>query len=407
MTGAPGRRPSPSPAGGPPRRPPTPQGSPVADRLGGAPRSAADAPTERVRARAVAPPVEPTQFAKPVFTGSLPPAAATRPPQRPAPPVRPRTIDAQTVVIPRVGEDRDAQNLHGVADADDEYDVGDEDAVAAREHPEDGIGRKAVRGIGELLITAGLVVLLFVVYEVYVTDLVSAGKQDDVTAALDDQWGANTVDGAQREAKYELIEGSAFAKIYIPVFGPDYKFSIVEGTTDADLEVGPGHYVGTALPGEPGNFAVAGHRVGKGSPFNDLDLLNSCDAVVVETQTGWFVYRVLPMEGEEQGWAEGRGRSEKCANVAPMKDPAQPGGGPYAQTVGQEIVSPKQGEVINPIPHYEGEVPVTQQASLLTLTTCHPRFSDKERLIIHATLVKQWEKNPDKPTETPPELEES
>jgi sortase (surface protein transpeptidase) len=395
-----------------PRPPVPPTVPPVADRLGGAPRSAsaADAPTERVRARPVAAPVEPTQFAKPVFTGSLPPAPATRPPQRPAPPARPRTIDAQTVVIPRVGEDRDEQNLRGPADVDDEYDfIDDEDDVAAREreHPEDGIGRKAVRGFGELLITAGLVVLLFVVYEVYVTDLMSAGKQDDVTAALDDQWGANTVDGAQREAKYELIEGSAFAKIYIPVFGPDYKFSIVEGTTDADLEVGPGHYVGTALPGEPGNFSVAGHRVGKGSPFNDLDLLNSCDAVVVETQTAWFVYRVLPMEGEEQGWAEGKGRSEKCANVAPMADPAQPDGGPYARTVGQEIVSPKQGEVIDPIPYFEGEVPVTQQASLLTLTTCHPRFSDKQRLIVHATLVKQWEKNPEKPTETPPELEES
>jgi len=57
------------------------------------------------------------------------------------------------------------------------------------------------------------------------------------------------------------------------------------------------------LPGEQGNFAVAGHRVSKGSPFNDLGLLNSCDAVVVETQDDWFVYRVLPMAEQESTWA--------------------------------------------------------------------------------------------------------
>lgn len=281
----------------------------------------------------------------------------------------------------------------------DEYDEY-EDVEPKRAGPVDGPVRKTVRGVGELFITAGLIILLFVVYEVYVTDLISAGKQDEATVALDGEWNkdANTVEPVdpRRQAKYELVEGKAFAKVYIPVFGPDYRFSIVEGTTGKHLEVGPGHYVGTALPGSPGNFAVAGHRVGKGAPFNDLDLLGSCDSIVVETQTGWFVYRVLPMANEVVGWAEGKAKSPKCDKVAPLQVP-------YGSTVGQEIVSPSQGEVISPVPHFGGELPEAQQAALMTLTTCHPRFSDRQRLIMHAVLTVQY---PKASGFLPPELKE-
>ena len=72
-----------------------------------------------------------------------------------------------------------------------------------------------------------------------------------------------------------------------------YGFTIQRGVDSATLEVGPGHYKQTAMPGEQGNFAVAGHRVGKGAPFNDMDLLSSCDAVVIETIDSFYVYRVL------------------------------------------------------------------------------------------------------------------
>jgi sortase (surface protein transpeptidase) len=286
-------------------------------------------------------------------------------------------------------------------DYDDEYyeddDYYDEDETPPP--PPDSTARKAVRTVGELLITAGLVILLFVVYEVYVTDLISAGKQGDATQALDDQWSSNTVEAdPQRQAQYELLDGQAFAKMYIPVFGPDYKFSIVEGTTDKDLEIGPGHYKGTALPGHPGNFAVAGHRVGKGAPFNDLDLLNPCDAIVVETQTQWIVYRMLPKAGDVAGWAEKQAANpEKCAKVSPLA-------APYDKTVGQQIVLPTQGEVIDVVPHFAGEPPAeAQRVSLMTLTTCHPRFSDKQRLIVHAVLAMTYEKAPGF---LPPEMKE-
>lgn len=260
--------------------------------------------------------------------------------------------------------------------------------------------RNVARNIGELLITMGLIVLLFVVYELYITDLFSAGKQREATAALDDQWhqppGSDTVEGGERTNKVELEDGKGFAKLYIPKFGADFHFTVLEGTSDKTLESGPGHYKGTALPGELGNFAVAGHRVGKGAPFNDLDLLASCDAVVVETQASWFVYRMLPKEAESAKWA-GKNGNPRCEGVNPL-------GAPYRKTFGQEIVKPEQGGVISPVPYATGEKP---PASLMTLTTCHPRFSDAQRLIVHAVLVKQWAKDPAKAAETPPELLEN
>lgn len=257
--------------------------------------------------------------------------------------------------------------------------------------------RTVVRTVGEVLITLGLVVLLFVVYEVYVTDLISAGKQRTATAALDDRWQGD----ADRVDHFDgLGEGDGFAKLYIPAFGADFQFTVVEGTTAPSLEIGPGHYPQTAYPGEPGNFAVAGHRVGKGAPFNDINLINSCDALVVETQHNWFVYRALPKAEEKAGWAEGKGTDAKCKGVAVL-------GGEYADVVGQQIVPPTNGSVIAPIPG-RPEVPSAgEQAALLTLTTCHPRFSDRERLIVHAVLVNQQVKDPSKPNERPAELTET
>lgn len=261
--------------------------------------------------------------------------------------------------------------------------------------------RSVVRGLGELLITMGLVVLLFVVYEVYVTDLLSAGKQRDATAALEDTWKAAPPQEEERVDHFEgLGEGAGFAKMYVPALGSDYAFTILEGITEKTLEIGPGHYPTTAYPGRPGNFAVAGHRVGKGAPFNDIDLLNSCDAIVVETRFSWFVYRVMPMKDELGRWSE-RASDPRCAKVAPL-------GAPYDGVVGQEIVSPRDSSVIEPIPHRPGgEGSVGEQVALMTLTTCHPRFSDRERLIVHAVFAQHWAKDPAHPEFRPPELKET
>ena len=114
----------------------------------------------------------------------------------------------------------------------------------------------------------------------------------------------------------------------------------MEGTNSDDLYIGPGHYAGTQMPGQQGNFAVAGHRVSKGSPFNDLGLLASCDAVVVETQDDWFVYRVLPMQEEEASW-DATQRAH-CAGVG--CSPVQ-----YAGVYGREITVPTDYAQVLPV----------------------------------------------------------
>jgi sortase (surface protein transpeptidase) len=180
--------------------------------------------------------------------------------------------------------------------------------------------------------------------------------------------------------------------MYIPSFGSDFVFTVLEGTQQDTLAVGPGHYQGTALPGEPGNFAVAGHRVGKGSPFNSLDLLSSCDAIVVETVDRWFVYRVLPLRGESAGWAS-KAAQPQCRGVEPLT-------GSYADVVGKAIVLPSQEEVIAPVPG-QPDLPPKQDIELITLTTCHPQFSNRQRLIVHGILVAQY---PKVAGQRPPEL---
>ena len=283
--------------------------------------------------------------------------------------------------------------------------------------------RTVARGVGQTLITAGLVVLLFVVYEVYVTDIFGHEKQEKATAAMDQQWSQDATpaavsgtsgvvatgtqvvtvtdpnklvaDPGTRKRNYQTIDGQGFAKIYVPSFGADYSFTIIEGTSTNDLYVGPGHYSDSQYPGEQGNFAVAGHRVSKGSPFNELGLLNSCDALVIETQSDWFVYRVLPMQGDVASWKTTQ--HAHCAGVSPQT-------GQYAQTFGREITVPSDYAQVLPVPHVESATVPANAERLITLTTCHPQFSDTQRMIIHGVLVKTYKKATGF---LPPELNES
>jgi sortase A len=216
--------------------------------------------------------------------------------------------------------------------------------------------RVVVRTVGEVLVTGGLVVLLFVGYELFVTDVLTDRRQDELAQQLHEDWDRP----ATAVPAHESLVGDAFAVLHIPRFGPDYERVVLEGTEEEQLSQGPGHYVDTAMPGEQGNVGIAGHRVGKGSPFLELDLLQPGDPVVVETADSWFVYRVLgdPATGDLA---------------------ADPSGIP-----GRQIVSPSDIEVISPTPNAAESAAPT--GAYLTLTTCHPRYSARQRLIVHARL---------------------
>jgi sortase (surface protein transpeptidase) len=292
---------------------------------------------------------------------------------------------------------------------------------AAGERPPRDPVRATVRGLGQLLITAGVVVLLFVVYEIWVTNLFGEQKQAAASEALDKLWAqesdvvtapgqdlvtqsggtvvvtapADKTTSPTRARHYNTTEGVGFAKMYVPSFGADFVLTIIEGTSQPDLYAGPGHYQGTQYPGEPGNFALAGHRVNKGAPFDDLGLLNSCDAIVVETVDDWYVYRVLPMQDEGADWATSQ--HAHCAGVDVQT-------GQYAGVYGREITVPTDYPQILPVPHVDSTVVPDDAESLITLTTCHPKFSDRERMIIHGILVKTY---PKKAGFLPPQLQET
>jgi sortase A len=201
---------------------------------------------------------------------------------------------------------------------------------------------KALRGIGQTLITLGLVILLFCVYELYFTGLETRAEQKKGRTELAQEWTAPLPPTAAPVTSVPLGKGISILRI--PRLGRDYAKVVFEGVRVPDLKRGPGHYPGTALPGQLGNFVVSGHRTTYGAPFGRLDELRAGDMIVVETRDRWFTYRVS----------------------------------------GEEVVSPRDVAVIMPVPRRPDATPTK---ALLTMTTCHPKYSAKQRLVAHAELV--------------------
>ena len=229
-------------------------------------------------------------------------------------------------------------------------------------HPRQRV--RSLVGPGQSLLTAGLVAVLLVVYQLFVTDLLNDRRQEALSDRLQAQWAQGRPwappAGGPADSAIEVPIGATFAVLHIPRLGSDYRRVVLEGTAEAQLAQGPGHYPGTAMPGQPGNVAIGGHRVGKGSPFLDLDALRPGDPIVLETRDAWFVYRMLgdPDTGDLL---------------------ADPSGIP-----GRQIVNPEDIEVISVTPNRASDA--SPSGAYLTLTTCHPRFSARQRLVIHAAL---------------------
>ena len=221
--------------------------------------------------------------------------------------------------------------------------------------------RTAVRGFGEVLITAGLVILLFCAYQLVWTNVESNRAQGQVLDDLQERWadpalrpapsasGTAAPTGTQAPEVPEVPIGDGLAILRIPRLGNDYAKPVVEGVSLGDLHRGIGHYPETAMPGGVGNFSIAGHRATNGEPFRDLDELQVGDAIVVETRDTYLTYLV---------------------------DEA-PGGG------GHHIVTPTDTWIVDPVPGQPGVQPTEK---LITLTTCHPRWASYERLIVSGHL---------------------
>jgi sortase A len=217
-------------------------------------------------------------------------------------------------------------------------------------HPERPVRdplRLVSRTLGELLVTAGVLLLLFVVYQLVWTNVQADLEASRQTDQLEQEWQR---DSAGPEFDKPLARGKAFAILHVPRLGADWQSPVVQGVSLDDLAKGVGHYPRSALPGRVGNFAVAGHRATNGEPFAALDRLRAGDVVVVESRTTWYTYEV------DDGY----------------------------------IVPPTQVEVVAPVPNQPEAEPTE---ALITLTTCNPRWASYERLIFHGRLVEERPKS--------------
>jgi sortase A len=168
---------------------------------------------------------------------------------------------------------------------------------------------------------------------------VRAGRHQDQLAQQFDQIAANTTKEEYQAGKVE--EGAPLTRLQIPKL--NVNTVVVEGTNATALAAGAGHYRDTPLPGAPGNVAIAGHRTMNGHPFNRLDELQPGDRVILVTPFAKHTYQlVAKFDGHANPWVTG----------------------------------PNDWQV----------VAATQEATL-TLTTCHPKGSARERLIARAKLV--------------------
>ncbi|MCU1505616.1 MAG: class sortase [Microbacteriaceae bacterium] len=229
-------------------------------------------------------------------------------------------------------------------------------------------GRVSVIGIiGEILITGGVLVFLFLGWQLWLNDLVVGADQNKAGVALSHSWSAATPvhQAPTPEVSTPTVStpkdygvpvvakapanARKFAVMYVPRFGADYARSVSEGvgTTDVLDKNGIGHYPGTQMPGQVGNFAVAAHRTTHGAPFKQLATLQVGDKIYLQTADGYYTYDFR----------------------------------------GLEYVRPTGVGVLDAVPQ-SPRVAATDR--VMTMTSCNPMLSAAERIIAYA-VFESWQ----------------
>lgn len=219
--------------------------------------------------------------------------------------------------------------------------------------------------LGEILITAGVVALLYVAWQMWIGDWIIGSQKHGEASALSQSWlqsasaaptpaaSPSATPGPSPSAVPNPVVpvmsqqdyGQQFGVMFVPRFGPNWQFTVAAGTGRHDiLDAGEiGHYTDTAMPGEVGNTVYAAHRWTSGAPFDPLDKLVIGDAIVIQTPDGWYTYRFRTLE--------------------------------YVQDT--------QVEVLLPVPQKVG---ASADGRYLTLTSCAPKLNMLERIIAYAVF---------------------
>lgn len=232
-------------------------------------------------------------------------------------------------------------------------------AAASPPHRRRPTRRDAVLGVlGECLITLGVVVLLFVAWQLWIGDWIGAAQRDAAGSSISREWarqvtasgGGTAAPRAPRATPTPVIlpeprNAQVFGVMYVPRFGAGYHVPMAGGvTTSGTLDpIGIGHYPGTPMPGAVGNVALAGHRTTFGKPFNGIARLRLNDPIVIETKAGWYVYRFRDLE----------------------------------------YVRPTAVDVTLPVPQMPG---VRADGRYLTMTSCSPMYWAWERIVAYSVF---------------------
>jgi sortase A len=203
--------------------------------------------------------------------------------------------------------------------------------------------RRLLRGTGWTFIGMGSFVLYFLVYQLVGTNAVTSRGQSDLRNELQRQWATAPATPKSDPKKAEprrVARGKALAVIDIPKIQLDNKI-VVEGVGREELRKGPGHVPSTVLPGQDGTFGVSGHRTTYGAPFYRLNDLAKGDTITVVTREAIYTYTVTRTA----------------------------------------IVRPTDVQVLDNVRGPDGKPKAT-----ITLTTCHPRYSARQRLIVFGDL---------------------
>jgi sortase A len=225
--------------------------------------------------------------------------------------------------------------------------------------------RSSVVGVlGEALITVGVVILLFLGWQLWFNNVVSTATQEATADELSQGWDAvaPTLDPEETGNPGDPVVmdtptlNEAFANLIIPRLGFDFKRPIAEGVGTKVLnntKLGMGHYTGTQLPGAVGNFALASHRSAYGGAFHNIHQLRVGDSIYVETADGWYLYIFRDLE--------------------------------YVRASGVGVILP--------VPQRPDAVATER---LITLTTCNPFYSSAERIIAYG-VFDSWYPRADGP----------
>lgn len=248
------------------------------------------------------------------------------------------------------------------------------DGRVARRRSERRARTSIVGVMGEVFITAGVFVMLFLGWQLWLNDIVEGVEQQTAAVEQSQQWDrgessapapVDRPDPGEPIVIAEPENAVRFANLIVPRFGADYSRPIAEGVGVKDvLNQGIGHYPGTQMPGAIGNVALAGHRTGWGAPLGDIANLQVGDSIYLETEDGWYRYEFRSLE----------------------------------------YVMPSGIGVLSPVPQSEG---ATAGDRILTVTSCNPKLTAAERIITYSVFDTWYPRAGGPPPELAPAAQAS